>query len=148
MDHLAYRLRITQTGPDAARVLVRRHQFTVGRPVAFDAESSVTALECALGALGAELVTGLRLFAKRRRLMLDAVESVVEGQLDRPLAFLEVVGEAGPPRLGRVAIKVFVASPHDEPTIRQLWADTLERLPLTGTFMRALDLQIELAHTG
>jgi hypothetical protein len=86
MNTLQCRLRVTTTDLDATHVLVRRHQFAVGRPIDFDAESAhVAALEYALGALGAEIVGGLRVFAKRRRVELDEVEAVVDGEVENPL---------------------------------------------------------------
>jgi hypothetical protein len=143
------RLRITSSESDVARVSVRRQQFSVGRPLNFDEEyPHVTALEYALGALGAEIVNGLRVFAKRRRIELDQVETVVDGELENPLIYLEVVGEAGSARLSHVSIKVFVASPHDEDTLTRLWNETLERLPLVRTFRHALDLRLELKLIG
>lgn len=149
MDTSRWRLRVTSTESDATRVSLRRHRFTVGKPVDFDTESGhVSALEYVLGALAAEIVGGLRVFAKRRRIELDHVEAVVDGHLADAMTYLEVVGESGRPRLSSVSIKVYVASPHDEATVRRLWADTLERLPLVRTLERALDLQIELALTG
>ena len=93
-------LRITASDPELARVAVRRQQFVVGRPIEFDQTSSrVAALEYALGALGAEVVNGLRVFAARRRIEIDAVEAVVTADLENPLAYLEVVGETGRPVL-------------------------------------------------
>jgi hypothetical protein len=134
MSEFSSRLRVTAKEAGTARVSVRRHQFTVGRPISVDVEyGHVTALEYALGAVGAEIVTGLHEFASRRRLEIDAVEAVVDGELGNPLLYFEVVGETGDPGLSRISIKVYVASPHDEDTVRQLWNDTLERLPLART---------------
>jgi hypothetical protein len=134
MSEFSSRLRVTAKAPGVARVSVRRHQFTVGRPLSFDVEyDNVTAVEYALGALGAEIVTGLHEFANRRRLELDAVEAVVDGELGNPLLYFEVVGEAGHPGLSHIAIKVYVASPHDGHTVTQLWNETLARLPLART---------------
>jgi signal transduction histidine kinase len=57
----------TAPGPAAARVSVGRRQFSIGRPVEFDdASPHVAALEYALGAVGGEVVNGLREFARRR----------------------------------------------------------------------------------
>jgi hypothetical protein len=145
MNTVRHRLRITSTDSEVARVSVRRHQTTVGRPIDFDeAYPYVTALEQALGALGAEIVTGLRVFAKRRRVDIDRIEAVVDGELENPLTYLEVVGEAGHPRLSKIAIKVFVASPCDEDVVNKLWNETRGLLPLVQAFGRALSLQIEL----
>ena len=149
MNTSQWRLRVTAGASDVARVSTRRHQVAVGKPVDFDLESGhVSALEYALGALAAEIVNGLRVFAKRRRIEIDHVEAVVDGQLENALTYLEVVGETGRPRLSGVSIKVYVASPHDEAMLRGLWAETLERLPLVATFERACELKIELTLTG
>ena len=102
------------------------------------------ALEYALGALGAELVGGLQEFAVRRRLVLDNVEALVQGEIEDPLVYLEVIGEAGQPRIRRVDIKVYVASPETEQIVRQLFEDVLTRLPLVGTFRGAVQLDIQL----
>lgn len=147
MSEFRWSLRVTTTDgeAEAAQVVVRRHQFAVGRPVHFDAEyQHVTALECALGALGAEIVNGLRIFAKRRRIALDEVEAVVNGELENPLTYLEVVGEHGHPGLSRVSVKVYVASPHDQQTLTALWEETRARLPLVRTFGDAVGLTVEL----
>jgi len=145
MKPMTVGLRVTMGGRDRARVSVRRHQFVVGRPIDFDAESStVMALEYALGALGAELVGGLQEFAVRRRLVLDNVEALVQGEIEDPLVYLEVIGEAGQPRIRRVDIKVYVASPETEQIVRQLFEDVLTRLPLVGTFRGAVQLDIQL----
>jgi hypothetical protein len=145
MEPMTVGLRVTTGGRDQARVSVRRHQFVVGRPIDFDVESAtVMALEYALGALGAELVGGLNEFAGRRRLVLDNVEALVQGEIEDPLVYLEVIGESGQPRIRRVDIKVYVDSPETEPTVRQLFEDVLARLPLVGTFRGAVHLDIQL----
>jgi hypothetical protein len=148
MNEFLWRLRITSTDREEARVSARRHQFTVGRPIDFDADyEHLTALEYALGALGAEIVGGLRVFAKRRRVELDHVEAVVDGELENPLTYLEVVGEAGHPGCSKISVKVYIASPHDEQTVRRLWDETLERLPLVRTFRDANHLRLDIEWT-
>jgi hypothetical protein len=140
-------LRVTTPDREIARVSVRRHQFDVGRPIEFDdAAPRIAALEYALGALGGEIVNGLRVFAARRRLEIDHVEAVVTATLAHELAYLEVVGEGGPPRLARLHLKVFVASPHAS-GIRQLWPDLLERLPLLDTLRLAIPTDLDLILT-
>jgi hypothetical protein len=146
MTAITISLRVTAPGPAVARVLVGRRQFSIGRPVEFDAASPhVAALEYALGAVGGEVVNGLREFARRRRLPIDAVEALVTGELHGGLAYLEVIGENARPRLGRIAVKVFVASV-DAAAVRALFDETIERLPLVSTLREALDLEIELIH--
>ena len=147
MTAITFSLRVTAPGPAAARVSVGRRQFSIGRPVEFDAASAhVAALEYALGAVGGEIVNGLREFARRRRLSLDAVEALVTGELQDGLAYLEVRGERGRPRIRRIAVKVFVAS-GDHAATRALFDEMLERLPLVSTLRDALELDIELVQT-
>ena len=148
MTAITISLRVTAPGSAAARVSVGRRQFSIGRPVEFDVASPhVAALEYALGAVGGEIVNGLREFARRRRLALDAVEALVTGELQDGLVYLEVRGERGRPRIGRIAVKVFVAS-EDHAATRALFDETLERLPLISTLRDAVDLDIELVHTS
>ena len=100
MTAITISLRVTAPGPAVARVSVGRRQFSIGRPVEFDdASPHVAALEYALGAVGGEVVNGLREFARRRRLAIDAVEALVTGELQDGLAYLEVIGESGRPRI-------------------------------------------------
>jgi hypothetical protein len=142
MTAITISLRVTAPGHAAARVSVGRRQFSIGRPVEFDDSSPhVAAIEYALGAVGGEVVYGLREFARRRRL--DAVEAVVTGELQGGLAYLEVIGENERPRISRIAIKVFAASVDHEAT-RALFDEMIERLPLVSTLREALDLDVEL----
>jgi len=148
MTAITISLRVTAPGPAAARVSVGRRQFSIGRQVEFDdASPHVAAVEYALGAVGGEIVNGLREFARRRRLAIDAVEALVTGDLQDGLAYLEVIGESGRPRLGRIAIKVFVAS-GDHQATRALFDGMIERLPLLSTLRAALDVDIELIQTS
>ena len=148
MTAITFSLRVTAPGPASARVSVGRRSFSIGRPVEFDdASPHVSALEYAMGAVGGEIVNGLREFARRRRVAIDAIEALVTGELEEGLAYLEVIGENGRPRIRRIAIKVFVAS-GDHETTRALFDETIDRLPLVATLRGALDLQIELVQTS
>lgn len=148
MTGITISLRVTAPGPAIARVSVGRRQFSIGRPVEFDdASPHVAALEYALGAVGGEVVNGLREFARRRRLAIDAIEALVTGELQDGLAYLEVIGENGRPRIRRIAVKVFVAS-MDDAAIRALFDEMIGRLPLISTLRQTLDLEIELVHTS
>jgi len=144
MNAITVSLRVTAPGLAAARVSVGRRQFSIGRPVEFDdASPQVAALEYALGAVGGEIVNGLREFARRRRIQIDAVEALVSGELEHALTYLEVVGETLPPRLAAISVKVFVSGA-DETAIRALFADMLEKLPLACTLRTTVDLRTEL----
>jgi hypothetical protein len=148
MHAITMSLRVTAPGSAAARVSVGRRQFSIGRPVEFDdASPQVSAIEYALGAAGGEIVSGLREFARRRRIEIDAIEALVSGELEHGLTYLEVVGETKPPRISRIAVKVFVSAP-DDTAVRALFAEMLGRLPLTCTLRGTLDLKTELILTS
>jgi hypothetical protein len=103
MTAITISLRVTSPVPKTARVSIGRRNFSIGRPVEFDdASPHVAALEYALGAVGGEIVNGIREFARRRRLRIDAVEALVTGELENGLAYLEVIGENGPPRIQKI----------------------------------------------
>ena len=141
-------LRVTAHESEIARASVRNQQFAIGRPLELDGASPrISALEYALGALAGEVVNGIRQFAWRRRVDVEHAEALVTADLADALAYLEVVGEEGSPRLARVRVKVFVAS-GDQTAVRTLWDDLLDRLPLLGTFRAAVPVDLELTVTS
>jgi len=148
MDTIAFSLRVTAPDPDVARVSVGRRQFSIGRPLEFDeASPHVAAIEYALGAIGGEIVNGLRAFADRRRLSIDAVEAVVGGVVESGLTYLEVIGETGQPKIARIHVKVFVSA-LDAAATRTVFELMLDRLPLVCTLRAALPLTTELVLTS
>ncbi len=148
MDTIAFSLRVTAPNPDVARVSIGRRQFSIGRPLEFDeASPHVAAIEYALGAVGGEIVNGLRAFADRRRLSIEAVEAVVSGALENGLTYLEVIGEQGQPKIARIHVKVFVSAV-DVVATRTVFEHMLDRLPLVCTLRAALALTTELVLTA
>jgi hypothetical protein len=147
MEEHLITLRITGGAEDLARVTARRQQFAVGRPIEFDDTAArIAAVEYAIGAAGAEIVNGLRVFAKRRRLHIDAIEATVVADLEHALAYLEVVGESASPVIRRIHVKVF-ASCADPRALQELFETIGDKLPLTVMLRRATDLTTELILT-
>ncbi len=145
MTSFSWNLRVCAAGKDRATVYLRRHQFGVGASVQFDEEyDGITALEYVLGAIGADIVNGLRSLGRRRRVEIENVEALVSGELNNPLVHLGVVGEEGNPGMERVAIKVYVGSVESEEDVRRVWEEMLEKSPLVQTFKKALDLVLEM----
>jgi hypothetical protein len=144
MERYQWRLRVRATDRGRATVFVRTHQFTVGRPVTFDAEDdAISALEYVLGAIGAEIVHGLQTLARRRQLAIDQLEASVHGELNNPLTALGVVGEAGHPGLEVVGITVYLASSAPAEDIQRLWQEVLARSPLVRTLQPAIRLELQ-----
>jgi len=148
MDEHPWTVRVSSTALDASTVFVRKHQFVVGAPVSFDEEAPhVSALECLLGALGADLVNGLVALARERRIDVDHAEAVVVGHLGDPLAHLGAVGATGHPGLSRASIKVYASASDDEEGVRRLWQEVLRRSPLLRTLQPVVEMALELTVT-
>lgn len=144
----SWSLRVRSAGTDRAVVYTRSHELTVGAPLSFDREyERTTALEQALGALGADVVAGFTVVADRRRVEVDDVEATLLAELDNPLTYLGVVGEEGDPGLERVGIKVYVSSPAPERTLRAVWDEARRRSPLLNTLRGCVDLELTLELT-
>jgi hypothetical protein len=144
-ERYTWTLRVSPTPQQNATVFVRQHQFTVGVPVQFDAAyDGISALEYLLGALGADLVNGLQLLARKRRVILDHVEALVQGELNNPLTYLGVVGESGHPGLEKVQIKVYITSCATPEELQGLWQDVLARSPLVRTLQASVQLELSL----
>lgn len=140
-----WRARVTCAAPHRADVHVRRHHFVVGKPVEFDvASEAVSAIEYLLGALGADLVNGMRAVARRRRVAIDRIEAAVEGSLDNPLTHLSVIGETGHAGLARASVKMYVSSLDSESEVRAAWNETIERSPIVRTLRDAVKLELIL----
>lgn len=140
-----WRARVSAEPAGRASVYARKHAFVVGAPLGFDEEAdTVSALEYVLGALGADVLNGFRAEARRRRLRIDQAEATVEGRLDNPLTYLDVVGEDGHPGLREAHVKVYVTSPDPERAVRTAWSDSLERSPLACTLRPTVELTLEL----
>jgi len=145
MERYTWTLRVSSAGKDRATVFARTQQFSVGAPVQFDAAyNAITALEYVLGAIGADVVNGLQTLARKRRVEVDHVEAVVEGELNNPLTYLGVVGESGHPGLEQVSVKVYVASLATEAEIRRVWQEMLDKSPLVRTFQPAIRFELSL----
>jgi len=145
MDRHPWRLRVSATDRGRATVYTRQHQFSVGAPVHFDRTyDAISAVEYVLGAIGADVVNGLQILARKQRVRLEQVEAVVEGELQNPLIYLGVIGETGHPGLQTARIKVYLASSEEETTLYRLWDEMLATSPLVHTFRAALQLELSL----
>ncbi len=145
MESFRWTLRVSGAARGRATVFVRRHQFQVGEPVHFDEQyHRITALEYALGAIGADIVSGLKSLARKRGIEIDQVEAVVHGELNNPLTYVGVVGEGGHPGLERVGVKVYVSSLAPLADVERVWQETLEKSPLVRTFQPLMSLELSL----
>jgi OsmC-like protein len=145
LERYTWTLRISAAERGQAAVFARQHQFRVGAPVHFDrAYEAISALEYVLGAIGADLVNGLQALARKRRVVIEQIEAVVDGELNNPLTYLGVVGETGHPGLENVRIKVYLASPETETVLQHLWQEVLIISPLVRTFQAAIQLELSL----
>lgn len=147
-DEFTWHVRVRSTDRDTATAYVRGHQFTVGAPVQFDQEySRVTALEYVLAALGADVVNGFRIVARRRRVAVDQIEATISAALNNPLVHLNVIGEEGHPGVEHAAVRVYVSTDSDEQHVQQVWEETLARSPLVRTLAPAIKLELSVKAT-
>jgi hypothetical protein len=131
--------------PVMADAYVRRHRFSVGAPVQFDAEDSrVSAVEYVIGALGADLVNGFEAMLRERRLRCHAIEAAMSAELENPLTHLGVIGEEGSPRIRRIEAAVYVDSPASDGDLDEAWQESLRRSPLTATLRPSVELVFHL----
>ncbi|MSQ21755.1 MAG: OsmC family peroxiredoxin [Dehalococcoidia bacterium] len=147
MDENRWTLRVHAVSKGPSTVFVRHSQFEAGEPLRFDPTyKQVTALEYLLSAIGADLVGGLQVIARRQSLKVTEIEAAVSCKLNNPLTYLGVVGEDGHSGVEQVAVTVYVSSEETEDTIRQVWDEVLKRSPLVNTLKPAmrLDLTVKL----
>ena len=147
-DKFRWNVRITSSKPKESVAFVRKHQFRVGPAISYDAEEgSITALEYALGGIGAELISGMFQLAKKKRLTIDAAEALVHAEIDDPMAQLGVVGATGHPGIDLIKIRIYVTSFDEPEAIEQLWTEVQSRSTLLHTFRRAAKVEINFQMT-
>jgi uncharacterized OsmC-like protein len=134
---------MTAVQPSGSTVHVRKHSFTTGAPISFDAEyDAITALEYLLGAVGADLVGGIQTVARRRRVEVDDIEVVVHGLLHNPMVYLRVVGEVGDAGIRAIEARVYISSLDDEARVHAMWTEVLETSPIVNTLSKAVKLNL------
>ena len=143
MEQYRWNARVSAKQDTSVRAYVGREQFDVSCALNFDVtRSGISALEYALAALAADVVSGVQQLAKKRRIQLDGVEASVQGVLENPLVCLGVVGEEGSPKLKQIQLKVFVSTPVASEPVNELWEEVLKRSPLASTFADLVELEL------
>ena len=147
-DELSWSVRVGASSKDRGTVYARSHQVEVGPRVPIDEKAAaISALELVLGALGADLATGILAAAARRRVEIERAEAVVTGWLQNPLAHLGVIGETGHPGLEAVSVVLYISSLAPPEDVEGAWKEALERSPLYHTFQRLVTLDIRTVPT-
>ena len=138
-------LRVRAGDAGTATVITRKHRFEAGGSAEFDEESPrISALEYALGALGADLAAGFAGHARRAGAVVDQVEAVVQGELNDPLAAAGVVGAKGHPGIERIGITVYLSSLESPARLLELWEESVRASPLLHTFRTACTVEIKV----
>ena len=142
-ERFRWTLRVNATEQGTVRVAARKNLFEVGAPFDFDEEADhVSALEYCLGALGAELVGGIKRRAESQRMDVEHVEAVVHGELNDSLAAIGVVGAKGHPGIERITVGVYVSSSETEAELERLWREVQETSPLLRTLQVATRVEV------
>jgi len=137
--------RVKSTEAKRATSFVRKGQFVIGQPLTFDREDPETsAMEYLAAAIAADISGTLRRVARERRLEIDELEVVAQGELDNALMYLGVIGEEGEPSLKKLSLKIYLSTDANETDVRLVWEVARERSPLFTTLRRCVDLQVDL----
>ena len=140
--------RATFSGHQGLKLYARSLEAALGVPLSFDPkEPRMTGVEYLLAAVASDLVAGFQRLAKRRRLPIDDIEARLQAEVEDALAWLEVVGEPGFPRIGRIAVSVYVSSRAPQDQVRGLWKEALSRAPIVNGLRGAIPFQIDLQIT-
>jgi hypothetical protein len=136
-------LRIASGNEDSAAVYIRQRRLEIGQPLSFDAKySGITALEAFSGAFAADIINGLLLRARKRRIQIDQVEALVKLWLRNPLTFLDVVGEEGDPSIESLLLQLYVSTLEMETLVKALLDETLVHSPLFLTLRKAANVKV------
>lgn len=145
MNEIRWDLRAIAEKGGLPTVFVRKHRFEVGAPLHFDVDyPHVTALELALGAVAADIAGCLQMLSRQRGVVVENAEVALSAELDNPLTYLGVVGEAGHPGLKHISMTVYVSAEATEAQLQWLWQEALKRSPLVQTLKDAVTLEMRM----
>jgi hypothetical protein len=137
-------LRVASQSGDSLAAYVRRQRFEIGPPLTFDESySGISALEMFAGAFAADVMNGLRLRARKRRVKIRQLEGMVKVWLVNPLTFLEVVGEEGDASIETLRLQIYISTLENEAVVRKLLEETLARSPLYLTVAKCAKVQVD-----
>jgi TusA-related sulfurtransferase len=140
-----WRLRARSSAALETTVYCRNFKWTLGQPASFEEQDAhPSAVEAALGALAADLVTGFSLACSRAGLQVDDLEATAKGRLHDVMAHLGLE-EGGDPSFAAIELKLFASTFDPEAQVRALWEETVRRSPLAATFAKATELTTKLA---
>jgi TusA-related sulfurtransferase len=139
-----WRLRARASGHLKTTVYCRNFQWDLGQPASFEQrDAHPSAVEAALGALAADLVTGFATACSRAGVAVDDLELTARGRLHDVMAHLGL--SDGDPGFAAIEVKLFASSFADEARLRAVWDETLRRSPLAATLARATALTATLS---
>ena len=139
-----WRLRARSSNPLATTIYCRNFKWQVGQPASFEEKDQhPSAVEAALGALAADLVTGFAVACTRNSITIDDIELTVRGRLHDAMAHLGL--SDGDPSLAAVDIKLFASTFADEDRVQAIWNETVRRSPLARTLAKATELTTKIA---
>ncbi len=139
-----WRLRARSSAPLVTTIYCRNFTWQLGQPASFEErDAHPSAVEAALGAVAADLVTGFSIACSRAGLDIDDIELTVRGRLHDVMVHLGIGdGDAG---FAAIEVKLFASTFADEAHVREAWAATLRRSPLAATLARATEFSAKIA---
>ncbi len=139
-----WRVRVARTGGLEATAYARNHVLRIGQPASFDTQdSSASAIEHLLAALGACIVVGFSWRASREGLELGDVELALEAEANNPLVFLGLE-DAGHPGLERIRGTLYVRGRGAGEAFERVLRETIARSPVTQSLASRETLLIDL----
>ena len=138
-----WRLRTRSNDALQSTVYCRNFSFAVGQPASFEEkDKNPCAIEYLLGALSGALSTAFATACSRRAITVDDIEISVQGRVRNILSHLGI--ESGDPSMDTIDITCYASSFDDIKIIKDIWADTLEKCPITSTLKKSVTINTKL----
>ncbi len=135
-----WRSRVKWEGGLKAKAYMRNHTATFDEPAGLGAtDTSASAHEHVLSAVGACMMTGFVFQATRRGINIQDCEVVVEGTFGSILNWAGVNDESTP-GYPEIKAKLFVKADADPKTLEQLWNEAWKRSVVTQTVAREVKI--------
>ena len=141
-----WQARARWSGGMQSKVTMRNHGLLVGQPASFDtADAAPSSLELVLGAVASALATGCQWRLSQRGIAGDGLEVVCRGRADLTV-FLGVGAGPREARAGleSVELTAHVAADCTADVLEQVFADTVQRCPVTQSLARGATVHTQV----
>jgi hypothetical protein len=134
----------TSNDLSSVKIFTNKNSFQIEKQISFDSEyQPVSTLEYFAGSVLSSILLTLLEQSKKRRLIIEEIEGVLNLSLENPLTLVGVNGYDEEPLIRKIAITVFLFVDLDGTDFEEFCFSALKNSPIYNTLKRSMELEVQ-----